>query len=281
MHLQLKNRTLDLRQPVVMGILNVTPDSFSDGGRHQTLAAALARAREMREEGAVILDVGGESTRPGAQPVGLQEELDRTIPVIEALRRESDIVVSIDTTKPAVMLAACAAGAEFINDVNALQADGAMEAVVESGAAFCLMHMQGAPRTMQDRPQYGDVCDEVSQFLGQRAQACIQSGIEPTRIVLDPGIGFGKALSHNLELLASLEMLRHAGFPLLVGFSRKSMFQHLLDLPLDRRLHASIAAASLAVWQGAAIVRAHDVRPTVEAIRLVAAVQEHRRIRES
>lgn len=281
MYLQLKTRRLDLREPVVMGILNVTPDSFSDGGRHAAVAAALAHARDMIAQGAAIIDVGGESTRPGAEAVGLDEELQRTIPVIEALRLESDCVVSIDTLKPEVMRAACAAGAELVNDVNALRAPGAMDAVCDSGAAVCLMHMQGEPRTMQQQPQYEDVCAQVAAFLQQRAEACMTAGISADRIALDPGIGFGKTLEHNLDLLSAVSRLSAGQHPLLVGFSRKSMFQHLLGLPVERRLPASLAAATLAVWQGAAIVRAHDVGPTLEAIRVAAAARDRRRMRES
>lgn len=249
-----------------MGILNITPDSFSDGGRHLDLGAALTRARAMLAEGARIIDVGGESTRPGAAPVAEAEEIDRVVPVIEALRRESDAVLSIDTMKPAVMRAACAAGAELVNDVLALQSPGAIEAVRDCGAAVCLMHMQGEPRTMQEAPRYGDVLAEVGEFLLARASACVAAGIAPARICVDPGIGFGKTLDHNLQLLAGLDRLRACGFPLLIGVSRKSMFGKLLGRELGERLPAALAATTVAVWQGAAIVRTHDVRATCDAI---------------
>lgn len=260
-----------------MGVLNVTPDSFSDGGRFRQLDAALAQARRLVEEGAAIVDVGGESTRPGASPVSEAEELDRVIPVIERVTRELDVVVSIDTLKPAVMRAACRAGAEIINDVNALRAEGALSAAAESGAAVCLMHMQGEPRTMQADPHYQDVVAEVAAFLAERAAACRAAGIGADRLLLDPGFGFGKTLAHNLALLANLEPLASLGYPLLVGLSRKSMFGQLLGAGVDQRLQGSVAAAVVAAWQGAIIVRAHDVRPTVEALKIVAAVRESRR----
>ena len=249
-----------------MGVLNVTPDSFSDGGKFVDVNAAVAHARTMRDEGAAIIDIGGESTRPGAQPVGEQEELDRVIPVIEALR--DDCVISIDTMKPAVMRAACNAGAELINDVNALRAPGAIETARETGAAICLMHMQGEPRTMQQSPQYQDVVREVRDFLESRAGVCVAAGIEREKIVIDPGFGFGKTLEHNLTLLAQIDQLVAAGFPVAVGLSRKSMFKTLLGRELAGRLPASLAAATIAVLKGAAIVRAHDVAATVDAVRV-------------
>lgn len=276
MHLQLKNRRLDLAQPVVMGVLNVTPDSFSDGGQHAGVQRALQRAREMFAEGSAIIDVGGESTRPGAAPVNEAEELDRTIPVIEAIAAELDCAISIDSMKPGVMRAACAAGAHLINDVNALQSDAAIEAARTSGAGVCLMHMQGQPQTMQGDPRYADVVAEVKDFLAGRIEACIAAGISRERIAVDPGFGFGKRLEHNLGLLGRLDAFSALECPLLVGLSRKSMFQQLLGLPVEQRLHASLAAATLAVWQGAAIVRAHDVRPTVEAIRVAVAARQSR-----
>ena len=260
-----------------MGVLNVTPDSFSDGGLHLAPGQALQHARTMLEEGAAIIDIGGESTRPGAHPVGEHEELDRVLPVIEACVRELDCAISIDTAKPAVMRAACAAGAHLINDVGALQAGGALAVARDSGAAICLMHMQGEPRTMQSAPSYGDVAAEVGAFLRARIAACVEAGIARERLVIDPGFGFGKTLDHNLELLARLGELRSLQAPLLVGLSRKSMFKQLLGLDPDQRLHASLAAATLAVWQGAVIVRAHDVRATVEALSVAAAVARFRR----
>lgn len=276
MRLSLKTRELDLSAPLVMGVLNVTPDSFSDGGQYQGVSSALARARVMAGEGAALVDVGGESTRPGAQPVSEQEELDRVIPVIEAIRRELDIVVSIDTMKPAVMRAACAAGAELINDVAALRAPGALEAACASGAAVCLMHMQGEPRSMQEAPRYGDVVAEVKEFLRSRGAACREAGIPASRLLIDPGIGFGKTLDHNLQLLAQLDTFSELGYPLLIGVSRKSIFQKLLGQPPDRRLNGSLAAAVLAVWQSAAIVRAHDVQATVDALRVAQAIRQRR-----
>ena len=259
-----------------MGVLNVTPDSFSDGGQHFDVQAALARAREMVGDGARIVDVGGESTRPGAEPVSEQQELDRVIPVIERLAAEVDCILSIDTMKPAVMNAACEAGAQIINDVSALRAPGALEVARRQGAAICLMHMQGEPRTMQRAPHYQDVVSEVFGWLENRAGACAEAGIEPQSILIDPGFGFGKTLDHNLELLAHLDQLTTGTWPVLVGLSRKSLFKSLLGLDVNQRVNASVAAASLAVSGGAAIVRAHDVRPTVEAIAVAAAVRKKR-----
>lgn len=276
MRLQLRTRELDLSAPVVMGVLNVTPDSFSDGGLHLSPETAMERARQMVSEGAAILDIGGESTRPGAEPVAEQVELDRTIPVIERIRREIDVAISIDTMKPAVMRAACAAGAEMINDVLALRAPGALAAAAESGAAVCLMHMQGEPRSMQQAPAYGDVVAEVLEFLAERCRACDQAGIARERVVVDPGVGFGKTLEHNLLLLSRLDGFAGLDRPLLLGVSRKSLFQKLLGLPVDQRLHGGLAVAALAVWQAAAIVRAHEVRPTVEAIRVAHAIRQRR-----
>jgi dihydropteroate synthase len=276
MQLALPTGTLELHAPLVMGVLNVTPDSFSDGGRHTRLDSALVRALEMVEQGAAIIDVGGESTRPGAAPVAEAEELDRVVPLIEALRARSDVVISVDTMKPAVMRAACAAGAQIVNDVTALRAPGALEAVAECGAAVCLMHMQGEPRTMQAAPSYCDVVAEVGAFLRERLQACATAGIPEQATLLDPGIGFGKTLEHNLRLLAQLESLSQLGRPLLIGVSRKSMFGQLLDRPIEQRLAGSLTAAALAVWQGAAIVRAHDVAETVDAVRTAAAIRTRR-----
>ncbi len=274
MKLRLKTRVLDLRTPWVMGVLNVTPDSFSDDGQFMNPRAALAHARMLIEMGARIVDVGGESTRPGAQPVGEQQELERVIPVIERIHAELDCVISIDTAKPAVMRASCAAGAELINDVMALRAPGALQAAHDSGAAVCLMHMQNEPRTMQQNPQYTDVVTEVRDFLFERITACEAAGIPRDKIVVDPGFGFGKTLEHNLSLMANLGVFSMLGRPLLIGVSRKSMFQQLLGLPPGRRLVPSVAAAALAVFQGAAIVRAHDVSETVLAVKAAAAIRE-------
>ena len=254
-----------------MGVLNITSDSFSDGGRYASLQAALAHGREMVAQGAAIIDVGGESTRPGAQPVSLQQELDRVLPVIEALRREQDALVSIDTMKPEVMSAAVAAGAGMVNDVLALQAPGALQAVAATRAAVCLMHMQGTPQTMQQDPRYDDVVQEVGDFLRGRAAACQDAGIGAERIAFDPGFGFGKTLRHNLQLLRELKQL--AGqYPLLVGLSRKSMLAKLLGRPVEQRLAGSLALATLAVASGARIVRSHDVAATLDAVRVAWAV---------
>ena len=265
-------KPLDLSRPQVMGILNITPDSFSDGGVFFAPAAALGHAQEMVAEGAAIIDVGGESTRPGAAPVPLQEELRRVIPVIEALCDTLTVPVSIDTRHPAVMQAAVAAGAGMINDVNALQAPGAVDMAAMLGVPVCLMHMQGVPRSMQENPEYGDVVTEVRQFLGDRATACLAAGMTRERILLDPGFGFGKTNRHNLLLLRHLDRLVAEGYPVLVGLSRKSLIGNVLGLPVDERLYPGLALAVLAVWQGAAIVRTHDVRATREAVAMCHAV---------
>lgn len=266
-------KALDLSVPRVMGILNVTPDSFSDGGRFFDVTAAVARARQMVEEGAAIIDVGGESTRPGAAAVGVEAELARVIPVIEALAAELPVPISVDTSKPEVMRAAVVAGAGLINDVCALGLPGALEAAAALQVPVCLMHMQGEPRTMQQAPHYDDVVAEVAAFLAQRVEDCIDAGIPRARILLDPGFGFGKTLPHNLSLLKHLPQLRALGLPLLVGMSRKSMIGNVLDAPLEDRLYGSLAVATLAAWLGAAIVRVHDVKATADALRMVAAVQ--------
>ncbi|MGH8461407.1 MAG: dihydropteroate synthase [Stenotrophobium sp.] len=260
-----------------MGILNVTPDSFSDGGLHLRLDDAIRHAHRMLDEGASILDVGGESTRPGAEPVSEQQELDRIIPVIERLHRETQCLISVDTIKPAVMDAACVAGARMINDVYALRMPGAVDVARRHNAIVCLMHMQGEPRTMQLSPHYADVVGEVSDFLDERRRACVTAGIAEERIVLDPGIGFGKTLAHNLELLANLDRITPAGSALMVGVSRKTMLGQLLDAALDQRLHGGIAVAALAAWQGVAIVRAHDVRATVDALETAVRLRRMRR----
>lgn len=265
---------LDLSRPQVMGILNITPDSFSDGGDFFDTAKAAARAVQMVAEGAAIIDVGGESTRPGAAAVPVDEELQRVIPVIEALRDAVSVPVSIDTRKPEVMRAAVAAGAGLINDVNALQEAGAVAMAASLEVPVCLMHMQGIPESMQERPVYDDVLSEVSGFLTGRAAACMQQGIPRERILLDPGFGFGKTTTHNLQLLQQLEQLVATGFPVLVGLSRKSLIGKVLDLPVDKRLYPGLALAVLAVWKGAAIVRCHDVRETREAIEMCQAVRD-------
>ncbi|NIR59930.1 MAG: dihydropteroate synthase [Gammaproteobacteria bacterium] len=275
MHLQCKDRCLDLSRPVVMGILNVTPDSFSDGGRFVERNAAIAHARAMAQAGAAIIDVGGESTRPGAEPVAAEVELARVVPVIEALRAAlPDIILSVDTSKPEVIEAAGAAGADLINDVRALRVPGALQAAAASGAAACLMHMQGEPPTMQRAPHYESVVEEVRGFLAERVAESERAGIPRERLLIDPGFGFGKTLAHNLQLLRHLSALSEIGLPVLVGLSRKSMTGHLLDKPVDQRLESGLVLAALAVWQGAAIVRTHDVGPTVEALAVCQAVRD-------
>jgi dihydropteroate synthase len=275
MHLQCGRHLLDLDAPVVMGILNVTPDSFSDGGRFLELNAALEQAGRLADEGAAMIDVGGESTRPGAAPVSVDEELRRVIPVVDRLASALAIPVSVDTRTPAVMKESIAAGASMINDVMALRAPGALEAVAASGAAVCLMHMQGEPRTMQDEPRYADVVGEVRDFLGKRVAACVAAGIARSRLVIDPGFGFGKSLEHNLELLRGLPAFAAAGLPVLAGLSRKRMIDALTGREEGDRLAGSVALAVMAVMNGARIVRAHDVRETVDALRIVAAAGLH------
>ncbi len=256
-----------------MGILNVTPDSFSDGGRFVDVNRAIAHGLAMVQAGAGIIDVGGESTRPGARAVSEAEEIDRVVPIIAALTRNVAIPVSIDTSKAGVIAAAVTAGAAMINDVRALREPGALAAAAATDAAVCLMHMQGEPRTMQHDPQYADVVAEVSGFLLDRVSACEQAGIDRERIVLDPGIGFGKRLTHNLQLLARLPVLSRLGLPLLIGVSRKSMFSELLQRSVADRLAGSLAAATASVLAGAAIVRVHDVAETVDAVRVAAALK--------
>lgn len=263
---------LDLGQPRVMGILNVTPDSFSDGGAFLSPHAALRRAREMAGEGADIIDVGGESTRPGAAPVSIQEELDRVIPVIERLTHEVPAIISVDTSKPEVMIAAAAAGAGLINDVYALRRPGALEAARATGLPVCVMHMRGEPRTMQDEPHYEDVVAEVRAFLAGRVADCVHAGIPAQCLLIDPGFGFGKALAHNLSLFKHLDELAAIGPPLVVGVSRKSMIGKVLGVPSEQRLYGSIALAALAVERGACVLRVHDVSPTVHALKMAAAI---------
>ena len=257
-----------------MGVLNVTPDSFSDGGRFQNRDSALDHARRMIDEGAAIVDVGGESTRPGAQAAGVQEELSRVLPVIESLRRESRVFISVDTSSPEVMRAAFAAGADIINDVRALREPGALEAAASTGAGVCLMHMQGEPRTMQQAPHYLDVVGEVSNFLAERMSACREAGIVSERLVVDPGFGFGKNARHNLSLLKNLRAMESLGVPIAVGLSRKSLLKRLTHRDVESRLAGSVALAAIAVLNGARIVRAHDVAATLDAIRVGAAVNQ-------
>jgi len=274
MWLDCAGKALDLSHPQIMGILNVTPDSFSDGGDFFSVAKAIERAQRLVDEGAAIIDVGGESTRPGAPPVPLDEELRRVLPVIESLHRSLPVPISVDTRKPEVMRAAVAAGAGLINDVNALRAEGAAAVAADLGVPVCLMHMRGEPQTMQEAPRYADVVAEVAGFLLERARACVAAGVARHRILLDPGFGFGKTLEHNLRLLRHLDRLVAHGYPVLVGLSRKSLIGQVLGLPVDQRLTPSVALAVLAVWQGAAIVRCHDVRETREAIRMCRAVRD-------
>lgn len=265
--------TLDFSRPHVMGVLNVTPDSFSDGGRYVARDAALQRARQMMEEGAAIIDVGGESTRPGSAPVSEQEELDRVMPVIEAIAAELPVIISVDTRKAMVMRTAVAAGAGLINDVCALRETGALEAAATLKVPVCLMHMQGDPRTMQQSPHYEDVVSEVREFLAKRVAACVAAGIPRERLLIDPGFGFGKTVTHNLQLLNHLDAFAALDLPLVVGVSRKSLIGAVLNVTADQRLYGSIALAALAAWQGAAIIRAHDVAATVQAINMIAAVK--------
>lgn len=262
------NNLLKQNRPLVMGILNTTPDSFSDGGRFYAASPALDHALRLVEEGADIIDVGGESTRPGAAAVAVEDELQRVIPVIESIRQRSDIAISIDTSKTDVMRAAVMAGANMVNDVNALQAQGAVTACAQLGVPVCVMHMQGEPRTMQTNPQYDNVVDDVKSFLQQRIASCVQGGIEHHNIIIDPGFGFGKTLAHNLLLLKYLNAFSALNLPVLVGLSRKSMLGQMLDVDVDQRLPGSIAAAVLAWTKGARIFRVHDVRPTVDALKV-------------
>lgn len=259
---------------VVMGILNVTPDSFSDGGQFDQLDDALRQALLMQAQGAEIIDIGGESTRPGAMPVALDEELQRVIPVIEKIRQNSDVVISIDTSKAEVMRAAIKAGASMVNDVNALNADGALEACVKYQVPVCLMHKQGSPQTMQENPQYADVIDEIKNYLMARADNCIEAGLQRKNIIIDPGFGFGKTLKNNLLLLKEMQQFCALDYPVLVGVSRKSMFGELLGREVDGRLIASTSAVVLAYQRGARFFRVHDVAETCDALKLCAAVEE-------
>jgi dihydropteroate synthase len=272
MQLVLHRSVLDLAQPKVMGVLNVTPDSFSDGGRYAGLDAAVARAERMVEEGAAIVDVGGESTRPGASPVSADEEIRRVVPVIERLTSRIAVPVSVDTSKPEVMRAAVDAGAQMINDVRALRVPGALAAAAASGVAVCLMHMQGEPDSMQAAPSYEDVIADVRSFLDARVAACLSAGIPRERICIDPGIGFGKLLEHNLALLAGLSRIGEPSLPIVVGVSRKSLVGIITGRPPADRLAGSVAFAALAVSRGARMVRAHDVAATVDAVKVAAAL---------
>ena len=266
------DRQLDLSTPQVMGILNATPDSFSDGGQFASLDAALTHARAMVSDGASIIDVGGESTRPGAAPVSLQEELDRVIPVVEKIRSELDVCISVDSSSPEVFLQAKIAGAHMLNDVRALQRDGALEAAKATGLPVCLMHMQGSPETMQDNPNYHQIIDDVYDFLSERIQACLDVGIAKDKLLVDPGFGFGKTLDDNYRLLAKLDRFHALNLPLFIGLSRKSMIAGVLGNPAaNERLAGSVAGAVISAMAGAHIIRVHDVKETADAMKVVAA----------
>ncbi len=267
MQLISKGLSLSLERPHVMGILNVTPDSFSDGGHFNQLERAMTHARQMMAEGATLIDIGGESTRPGAPDVSEQEELDRVLPVVERMARELDVMISLDTSKAAVMREGCAAGAHLINDVRALLEPGALAAAAAADVPVCLMHMQGQPRTMQAEPHYDDLLGEVRAFFDERIAACLTAGIAREQLLLDPGYGFGKTLAHNYQLLAQQESLLDYQLPLLVGMSRKSMIGNLLGRPVDERLAGSLACALVGMQRGARIIRVHDVRATMDALR--------------
>lgn len=263
---------IDLADPVIMGVLNVTPDSFSDGGSHWTRDMAVERGLEMIHQGAEFIDVGGESTRPGASDVPEKEQLSRVIPVIEALKRHTSARISVDTSSAVVMEAAYNAGAELINDVRALQRPGAIEVCARLPIPVCLMHMQGQPSSMQNNPAYNDVTKQVTSFLQERIKECERAGIDRGRIIIDPGFGFGKSLAHNLSLLKHLKRFKQFGMPLLVGLSRKSMVGQVLDKPVEHRMIGSVAVAVIAALNGANIIRVHDVAETVEALKMTQAV---------
>ncbi len=275
MILQANQKTLSLDTPQVMGIVNVTPDSFSDGGKFNSVDAALEQVEAMIASGVTIVDIGGESTRPGAPDVELQEELERVIPVIQAIRERFDVWISVDTSKAEVMRQAVAAGADIINDVRALQEPGALEVAAEAGVPICLMHMQGQPRTMQANPTYEDLLTDVAQFLQERISACEAVGITREQLILDPGFGFGKTLEHNYHLLAHLDKFHQFGLPVLAGMSRKSMIFKLLDKAPADCLVGSLACATLAAVKGAQIIRVHDAAETVEAMKIVQMMQSN------
>ncbi|AYP24616.1 dihydropteroate synthase [Pantoea agglomerans] len=273
MKLFARDSHLDLSFPHVMGILNVTPDSFSDGGKHNALVDALTHTNEMVNAGATIIDVGGESTRPGADEVSVEEELERVIPVIDAIAQRFEVWISVDTSKADVIREAARVGAHIINDVRSLSEPGALEAAASTGLPVCLMHMQGEPRTMQQAPVYENILSEVDTYFAQQIARCEAAGIKKERLILDPGFGFGKNLSHNYELLAHLGDFHHFGLPLLVGMSRKSMIGQLLNVGPSQRLTGSLSCAVIAAMQGAQIIRAHDVKETAEAMRVVEATR--------
>ncbi|PBP55928.1 MULTISPECIES: dihydropteroate synthase [Pseudomonas syringae group] len=267
------NRVLDLAHTHVMGILNATPDSFSDGGRYSQLDAALRHAEAMVQAGATLIDVGGESTRPGARPVSASEEVERVAQLVEVIARELDVIISVDTSTPEVMLATAGLGAGLINDVRALQRPGALEAAASTGLPVCLMHMLGEPGTMQNDPHYDDLVGEVCAFLAERMKQCVAAGIGQQQIILDPGFGFAKTLEHNLSLFKHMQALHALGRPLLVGVSRKSMIGAVLGRPVDQRLSGGLALAALAMAKGARILRVHDVAETADVVRMITAVE--------
>lgn len=262
----------DFTSPQIMGILNVTPDSFSDGGLYHSVDKAVRRAEQMVAEGAAIIDIGGESSRPGAKKISPQEELDRVIPVIEKIHAEINTCISIDTCKPEVMRAAIRAGAKMINDITALRSEGAAQIIKDENVFVCLMHMQNEPHTMQAGPQYKNVVTEIHDFLTERVQHCLQAGIPKEKIIIDPGFGFGKTTQHNLQLLNQLEKFHSIGCPLLVGWSRKASIGNILNQPEDQRLYGSLAAAVISIMKGTKILRVHDVKPSKEAIKMALAV---------
>ncbi|MEZ8823614.1 dihydropteroate synthase [Vibrio amylolyticus] len=275
MKITANNKQLDLSTPHVMGILNVTPDSFSDGGQFSTLDKALNQAEAMISAGVSIIDIGGESTRPGAPDVTLEEELSRVIPIIQAIRNKYDVWISIDTSKAEVMEKAIAVGADIINDVRALQEPGALEVAARAQVPVCLMHMQGQPRTMQASPSYQDIIDDISAFLTERVDACKSAGIDETQLILDPGFGFGKTLEHNYHLLAHLDKFHQLGIPILAGMSRKSMIFRLLDKEPSDCTMASVTCATIAALKGAQILRVHDVDETLEAMKIIKVMNQN------
>ncbi len=266
-------KNLSLEKPLVMGILNVTPDSFSDGGEYSSFELACRHADEMVEQGATFIDVGGESTRPGAAEVNLREELSRVIPLVEYIAQHHDVWISIDTSKAEVMKQAVEAGAHLINDVRALQEPGALEMAAKLQVPVCLMHMQGLPRSMQNAPIYDDVVNDIKQFFEQRIQACCDAGLKREQLLIDPGFGFGKSLAHNYELLNRLDEFKSLGLPILVGLSRKSMMGNLLHRDVSERLAGSLAGAMLSAQRGAGILRVHDVPETVDVLKVLNATR--------
>jgi len=274
--MQFRDKFLDLSTPKVMGILNVTPDSFSDGGAFDVLENGLSQTDVMLSEGADIIDIGGESTRPGAQDVSVQQELDRVIPVIESIYQRFDTIISIDTSKAKVMTAAVNAGASLINDVRALQEEGALNAAVKADVPVCLMHMQGQPRVMQHNPNYDDVVQDVMAFLQARIAVCHKAGITLQQIIADPGFGFGKSLEHNYQMLANLEVFQQLNVPVLAGMSRKSMLGNVLQREIGQRLAGNIAVATIAAQKGAQIIRVHDVKETVDAVKIINMLNAYR-----